>query len=222
MSMIVVKDDKMDDIKLDNICLICHMVLDGTVIGLACDTNHKYHYKCIRDWYQNIVDIRKQKYIQNHKNYEYTQCPYCKKNGGYLTPQEGEKPIEYVHIPKQSKLVKGALEKCKGITSYGMPCKYVAKIEGYCAIHHKKKELEKSENKEMDEDDNKALEEVKKSNQCKALTLSGIQCKKMGQQHNALFEGFCYQHYKMNKSKPISKVPSKDKMEDIEILYEDN
>tara|TARA_Y100001970_G_C14152437_1_gene813505 strand:- start:772 stop:1215 length:444 start_codon:yes stop_codon:yes gene_type:complete len=72
-----------DDNDMCGICLeeFNSLSPDNIIVTLKC--NHKYCYECIYDSYIN--------------NKEKRQCPYCRKNGGYLPLPESETPTKYIH-----------------------------------------------------------------------------------------------------------------------------
>lgn len=108
-------------------CNICYDTHNSETIELLC--KHKYHYECIKDSY---------------KNNRSRECPYCRRDGGYLPLKEGDKPIrgihqEYVSVNNKSKQCVGILQsgknkgqRCKNKVSYKLPS---GEISDYCLKH---------------------------------------------------------------------------------------
>ena len=67
----------------ENICKICYDVLkpQDNISLLKC--KHKFHYECILMTYKTLKGKR--------------QCPYCRKDGGYLDLYPGKAPTKYIH-----------------------------------------------------------------------------------------------------------------------------
>ena len=84
----------------DNFCNICFCEHDDTSVKLKC--GHKYHYSCIKDSY--VINNTKKKRC----------CPYCRKDGGYLSLINDEKPIKGIHREYQVNY-----KRCIGIIMNG-------------------------------------------------------------------------------------------------------
>ena len=84
----------------EEFCNICFSKHDNSSIRLKC--GHKYHYNCIKDSY--IIN-------NTHKK---RCCPYCRKEGGYLTLMEGDIPIKGIHREYQVNY-----KRCIGIIMSG-------------------------------------------------------------------------------------------------------
>lgn len=52
---------------MDNICNICGDILETNIVKIKC--GHIFHYECIK---------------MSYKYSNYTECPYCRQNGGKL------------------------------------------------------------------------------------------------------------------------------------------
>lgn len=118
----------------DNICKICYDSLEtqNNISLLKC--GHKFHYECIMLTYKTLKGKR--------------QCPYCRKDGGYLDLYPGKAPIKNIH-KEYSDFKNGNLDsikfiegKCKFILkrgkNVGNQCSFNIKTnQGYCARHHK-------------------------------------------------------------------------------------
>ena len=63
------------------ICLDYFSSITDTIITLKC--KHRFCYQCIYESYINSKEKR--------------QCPYCRKNGGYLPLPESATPTKYIH-----------------------------------------------------------------------------------------------------------------------------
>lgn len=86
---------------MDDICNICSDVLDINITKLKC--GHIFHYNCIK---------------MSYKYSNYTECPYCRQNGGKLVKIE-----ELCYA-----LIKTGKNK-------GQQCKNKIKIGKYCGKH---------------------------------------------------------------------------------------
>ena len=130
-------EETFDDSKL---CLICYedydeksVINDKTkCVTLKC--GHKFHYDCI---YMTYKSQKKPKL-----------CPYCRKDGGYLSLIPGQAPQQYIHKEyyKIKKNIQVEIElipnKCKYILKTGKnagnQCKFGIKTPcGYCNMHFK-------------------------------------------------------------------------------------
>lgn len=82
----------------ENTCNICMERLEGNIIKLKC--GHVYHYDCIFNSYYNTT----------HKKWTYSfyqtnnlsqnkprECPYCRKDGGYIPLKPNTIPLEKIH-----------------------------------------------------------------------------------------------------------------------------
>lgn len=117
----------------ENICKICYDTLkpQDNISLLKC--KHKFHYECILMTYKTLKGKR--------------QCPYCRKDGGYLDLYPGKAPTKYIH-KEYSDYKNGNLDsikfiegKCKFILkrgkNVGNQCSFNIKTEsGYCQRHH--------------------------------------------------------------------------------------
>ena len=67
-------------------CNICYETFeetkDETVVQLIC--GHPFHYDCILESYKTKLGRRR-------------ECPYCRKDGGWLPLLEGSKPVREIH-----------------------------------------------------------------------------------------------------------------------------
>ena len=64
-------------------CKVCYdNIEDGNYIELKC--SHAYHSDCILMSYQMKTD-------------RFRECPYCRKDGGYLPLLDGQTPIKNIH-----------------------------------------------------------------------------------------------------------------------------
>ena len=111
----------------ENECLVCYDQLTSeNTITLLC--NHKFHYECIVKSYTMNTNKKK-------------NCPYCRRNGGWLKLPENHTPIRNVH--KEYYLKKKLLTCCKAILqsgpNKGKQCLNKAKVcyGGYCGCHKK-------------------------------------------------------------------------------------
>lgn len=115
-------------------CTICGDNLSNeNITTLQC--GHKYHTDCIIHWFKSLGTLSKTSY----KNYSKPrQCPYCRKDGGWLTLKEDEKPIKGIHkeyeIHAKKLTVCGAPYSTKkgNCTNRALSC-----YGGYCGIHKK-------------------------------------------------------------------------------------
>ena len=117
----------------ENICKICYDILtpEDNISLLKC--KHKFHYECILMTYKTLKGKR--------------QCPYCRKDGGFLDLCPGKAPVKYIH-KEYSDYKNGNLDsikfiegKCKFILkrgkNVGNQCSFNIKTEsGYCQRHH--------------------------------------------------------------------------------------
>lgn len=121
-------------------CMICGDILhNGTDRTHKLKCNHEYHLECIYKSYKNSFSIKKR------------ECPYCRKDGGYLPLKSDDmKPIKNINVEYKknvkkilniSSLLKVTYTKeiCKGITKCGNNCKNKAypNNDGFCRIHKK-------------------------------------------------------------------------------------
>ena len=129
----------------DNIeyCGICTDALDNSKkVQLSC--NHSYCYQCIYDWFQT----RNSTSVQHYSNYgKPRECPYCRKDGGWLPLKDGYTPLKNIHkeyVPLQKS--KKKYYSCKYIecgaplkTKPGKTCINGGKscYGNYCGIHKK-------------------------------------------------------------------------------------
>ena len=124
----------------DNLCLICMEEIDNTETKLKC--GHKYHYNCIAKAYSCYSS-------------KLRECPYCRKDGGYLNLPQGEKYKKHIHkkiysdvkskIPiikiltnknkKKIKLEKKCICILKTGLNIGKQCRNKAKFGEYCGLH---------------------------------------------------------------------------------------
>jgi len=121
---------------MEDYCSICGDELNSKYTHkLEC--GHTYHYECIMKTFQNTNNI-------HSKN-----CPYCRKNTGYLPIVKGlKKIVPGIHIdyisniqPQQSEIIEN--NKCSFILTRGKnkgnQCsKYCFLGYDYCKIHYKK------------------------------------------------------------------------------------
>lgn len=133
--MIIHSENNESDISIndDNICRMCYDILtpDDNISLLTC--GHKFHYDCILMTYKTLKGKR--------------QCPYCRKDGGYLDLYPGKAPTKYIH-KEYSEYKNGNLDsikfiegKCKFILkrgkNVGNQCSFNIKNDsGYCQRHH--------------------------------------------------------------------------------------
>lgn len=68
-------------------CFICYENLDDTATVLKC--GHKFHYNCIFLTYKSNI---KQNYQFNGR-----ECPYCRRDGGYLNLKVGYLPTKNIN-----------------------------------------------------------------------------------------------------------------------------
>ena len=127
MSVAIKFDDSQLNLDLDeeNECLVCYDELTNeNTVKLAC--GHKFHYDCIVDSYRMNT---------NHKQ----QCPYCRKNGGWLKLPFNKKAYRYVHkeFYKQKSMKIQCAAILKSGANKGFQCKCQAKTNGYCGRHYK-------------------------------------------------------------------------------------
>jgi hypothetical protein len=146
-------------------CGICNdtMVEGNDIHILKC--KHKYHLSCITKWF---ISFNKSSTHSNAPNKR--ECPYCRKDGGWIPLLQGQAPIYNVHAeyvkekPKKTKnnsanvttnppypIVPGTINNnditihpltsfCKAITGTGNKCKNTAKFGSYCGIASHKKQ----------------------------------------------------------------------------------
>lgn len=151
-------DDKVD---YDNLCYVCYENIEENqdVATLSC--GHRYHYKCILLVFKSAL----QKSVISSK-----QCPYCRKNSGYLPLKPGILPIKYIHEEYNSKgdmpiiYIPG---KCKYILkrgpNSGNQCSLGIKTkDGYCKKHQKLIDAKKI--KENNIDNHNKTEDIETEN----------------------------------------------------------
>ena len=70
-------------------CPICYESISDKVT-LKC--GHNFNYNCILESYKSNL-------ISNNLSYTYNrrECPYCRRDGGYLPLKENMIPIQYIH-----------------------------------------------------------------------------------------------------------------------------
>jgi hypothetical protein len=100
---IKIKDDISEN-KENECCGICNdtMILGNDVHTLKC--KHKYHLSCITKWFTSLNKSSEHSNSPNKR-----ECPYCRKNGGWLPLLAGQTPICNVHLeydkqPSEAKL----------------------------------------------------------------------------------------------------------------------
>lgn len=111
-------------------CDICRDLIqsDANTRRLFC--GHTYHYDCIRSWYQQLMITKTQ---SNRQDLFPFMCPLCRKNGGPLKPDEGEKPKYLVHLCDRPLPVGKNL--CHATKRNGERCQNLAKKGQYCGVH---------------------------------------------------------------------------------------
>ena len=126
-------------------CSICYENLDNDTVKCL----HKFHYNCILLTYKTSYN--------NINSYSYKrrrECPYCRRDGGYLPLKMGVLPIKHIH-KEYDKYIKDTetnnLEKwekyfiknkCKAILKSGKnagnQCSKNLKGDSkYCSMHKK-------------------------------------------------------------------------------------
>lgn len=122
--------------EVENNCLVCHdKIKEEDKVVLKC--GHKYHYNCI--------------FMTFKSNNNKRECPYCRKDGGYLKLKDGMIPFlnihrefdDYVNGNFNLESIKYIPGKCKQILktgkNAGTQCKNKHKPgEEYCGKHLKK------------------------------------------------------------------------------------
>ena len=82
----------------DNECNICMERLENDVVTLKC--GHRFHYKCIFNSFYNITNKKwTMSFYQcnNLSQNKARECPYCRKDGGFLPLKANTIPVEKIH-----------------------------------------------------------------------------------------------------------------------------
>lgn len=129
-------------------CSICYEDLGDDYVALKC--SHKFHYNCILLTYKTSFN--------NINSYSYRrrrECPYCRRDGGYLPLKKGVLPTKHIHREytkyiedtKNNNLEKWdkyfISGKCKAILKTGKNAgnqcsKNMKEGSKFCSIHCKK------------------------------------------------------------------------------------
>jgi hypothetical protein len=73
---------------METICSICHTDFDEEEdLNFKLRCGHKFHLECIFIIYSNNLDSKK----------IIRQCPYCRKDGGYIRLDKNIIPIKHIH-----------------------------------------------------------------------------------------------------------------------------
>jgi len=124
----------------NNKCIICNILMtEQDEITIKC--GHKYHYDCIYNWYKHCLNIMPQHSIL----FKLRECPYCRKDGGYLPFNEKYEYDKFIHKKLLNKTIHKPTSKkyvyCSAKTLHNKQCKnkIIDEIK-YCHIHMKKNE----------------------------------------------------------------------------------
>lgn len=95
-------DDNLKKIKKKKVkCGMCMEKIKKNIPKRVLKCTHTFHYECIKSWY---IQLNKNNGMGKHIRRE---CPYCRKDGGYIKPEKGDKWIRNVHSyyykPKSNK-----------------------------------------------------------------------------------------------------------------------